>query len=182
MGLVAASNCSYDISSTNLIFRVPIYVDATELVRTCPDVCHVIVGYGNPDLAGIGVSYCLPTPQTLEICDKLKYFKIIALRQLLCTTRTIGDINTSVFGISSQNPSQFPASAWDIQTPKPTCRNNSILCSHRGCIRFCPPTPNTYTLRDSLDSSADNLRGLPTNNTCVYQPFHTTAKFSASTG
>ena len=62
MELAAASNCSYDVSSTYLIlkaFELPISErprNVTELIQNCPNVCNVVVGYGNPDLAGIGVS------------------------------------------------------------------------------------------------------------------------------
>jgi len=62
MGLVETSDCPYNVSSIYLVLKVfesPISQDArniTEFVQSCPDVCNVIVGYGNPDLAGIGVS------------------------------------------------------------------------------------------------------------------------------
>jgi len=65
MGLATTSNCPYDVSSTHLILELPISErpgTVTEFAQSCPDVYSVAVGYGNPDFAGIGVSYCLPYP------------------------------------------------------------------------------------------------------------------------
>ena len=58
--------CPYNVASVHLVLTV---IDSNraltpeELIQTCPDVCNVVFGNGNPDLAGIGVSFrSLATP------------------------------------------------------------------------------------------------------------------------
>ncbi|KAF8427947.1 hypothetical protein EV426DRAFT_640539 [Tirmania nivea] len=58
------SDCVYDVSSVDSTLRAlqsNRTLGIVDLVRTCPNVCNVVFGNGNPDLAGIGlfVCYCI---------------------------------------------------------------------------------------------------------------------------
>ncbi|KAF8427945.1 hypothetical protein EV426DRAFT_375601 [Tirmania nivea] len=59
-----SSNCVYNVSSVDSTLEA-LESNSTlaivELVITCPNVCYIVFGNGNPDLAGIGlfVSYCI---------------------------------------------------------------------------------------------------------------------------
>ena len=63
MALAPTVACPYNVASVHLVLKA---IDSSrnltpeKLIQTCPDVCNVVFGGGNPDLAGIGVSFRSP--------------------------------------------------------------------------------------------------------------------------
>jgi len=61
MELNTTSNYSCDGLSMARVLNLTQYLDMDELIKSCPNICNILadegIGNGNPDLAGIGVSF-----------------------------------------------------------------------------------------------------------------------------